>query len=145
MTDWSEGLAFMIGPYEVGLTETSPETAGYWEGVARQELMFKRCGSCSAPLHPRRILCPECRSDDLNWEKSSGKGTIYTFSTIYHPPNADFVTPYTNGIIELEEGPYLFGRILAETPEAITVGLGVEVEFGAVVEGGDVLPLYRVS
>ena len=55
--DWSEGLPFMIGPYELGLTETSPETAGFWEGVASGELRIKRCANCGRHLHPRRIFC----------------------------------------------------------------------------------------
>jgi len=145
MIDWGEGLAFMIGPYEVGLTETSPETVEFWAGVARGELLVKECRSCGALLYPRRILCPHCMSDDLGWRRCVGSGTVYSFSTIYHVPNDLFEAPYTNGIIELDEGPFLFGRILSETIEEIVVGARVHVEFGPVIEGGDVLPQYRVS
>jgi uncharacterized OB-fold protein len=145
MIDWGNGLPMMIGPYEVGLTETSPETVEFWAGVGRGELLVKHCSSCGAYLHPRRILCPECRSDQLAWEVSSGRGTVYSFSTIYHPPNELFVGPYTNGIIELAEGPYLFGRILSDEIADIHVGAGVTVEFAPVIDGGDVLPQYRLS
>lgn len=145
MTDWGSGLPLMIGPYEVGLTETSPETVEFWAGVSRGELLVKHCRSCGEFLHPRRILCPECRSDELDWEASTGRGTVYSFSTIYHPPNDWFVAPYTNGIIELAEGPFVFGRILSKEISDIQVGVEVTVEFAPVVEGGDVLPQYRLS
>lgn len=145
MTDWGNGLPLMIGPYQVGLTETSPETEEFWAGVARSELLVKRCGHCGIFLHPRRILCPNCRSDDIDWVVSSGRGTLYTFSTIYHPASDLFKAPYTNGIIQVDEGPYLFGRILSESIEQIVVGASVRVEFGPVVAGGDTLPLYRVT
>lgn len=145
MTDWANGLPLMVGPYEVGLTETSPETTGFWEGVGRGQLMVKRCAGCGTWLHPRRILCPNCRSDALEWRRSAGTGTVYSFSTVYHPPSSAFAAPYTNGLIELDEGPFLFGRILADAEEDIAVGSRVSVEFGPVVEGGDVLPLYRLS
>jgi uncharacterized protein len=142
--DWSEGLPFMIGPYEVGLTETSPETAGYWEGVAAGELRIKRCANCGRHLHPRRIFCPQCSSHDLQWLKASGEGVVYTFSTVHRAPSAEFEAPYTNGIVELAEGVHLFGRLIGKDHAQIAIGDAVTVEFGPVRPGGDRLPLYRV-
>jgi hypothetical protein len=144
MIDWSEGLPLMIGPYEVGLTETSPETSAYWEGVGRGELMIKRCKDCGDHLHPRRIFCPNCGSNELADLKSGGTGVVYTFSTIYRPPSEEFEAPYTNGIVELDEGVFLYGRLVGSEPEAISVGDRVEVDFEPVQAGGERLPVYRV-
>jgi hypothetical protein len=143
MIDWSEGLPLMIGPYEVGLTETSPETSGYWDGVGRGELMIKRCADCGRHLHPRRIFCPNCTSNDLADLKAAGTGVVYTFSTVYRAPSEEFEPPYTNGIVELDEGVFLYGRLIGE-PGAISVGARVEVGFEPVRAGGQVLPVYRV-
>jgi uncharacterized protein len=142
--DWSEGLALRIGPYDVGLTETSPETAGYWEGVAHDELRIKRCQGCGRHLHPRRIFCPQCRSHELAWVRAGGAGTVYTFSTVYRSPSPEFEAPYTNGIVELAEGVHLFGRLIGKDHDRITIGDKVQAEFGAVVPGGDRLALFRV-
>jgi len=142
--DWSEGLPFKIGPYEVGLTETAPETAGYWAGVERGELMIKRCAGCGRHLHPRRIFCPGCTSNDLAWVRSSGRGTVYTFSTVYRAPTEEFEAPYTNGIVELEEGVFLYGRLVDGDGAEIAIGDPVEVDFEAVRAEGEVLPVYRV-
>lgn len=145
MIDWSKGLPFMIGPFEVGLTETSPETAGYWAGVADGQLRIKHCAGCGRFLHPRRIFCPECRSNDLPWFTSSGSGVVYSFSTIHHPPSPEFVGPYTNGIIELSEGVFLFGRIVEAAGREVAIGDPVRVAFRTVVVGGDVLPVFEVT
>lgn len=134
----------MIGPYELGLTETSPETAGFWEGVASGELRIKRCANCGRHLHPRRIFCPQCSSRDLKWLTASGEGTVYTFSTLYRSPSPEFEAPYTNGIVQLAEGVHLFGRLIGKEHDQIAIGDMVTVGFGPVRPGGDRLPLYRV-
>jgi uncharacterized OB-fold protein len=135
----------MMGPYQVGLTETSPETAGYWSGVARGELMIKLCTSCGRRLYPRRMFCPECASDALDWVVAGGGGHVYTFSTIYRAPSSELEVPYTNGIVELDEGVHLFGRLVGKDHERIRIGDRVQVEFASVVPGEDPLPVYRVE
>jgi uncharacterized OB-fold protein len=142
--EWSEGLPLVIGPFEVGLTETSPETAGYWEGVRRRELMIKHCTVCGRHLYPRRIFCPNCRSSELEWVKARGTGRVYSFSTIYRAPDREMEVPYTNGIVELDEGVYLFGRLVGKEHEAIAIGDEVAVEFQTLVEGEGDLPVYRL-
>jgi hypothetical protein len=143
--DWSEGLPLMIGPYEVGLTETSPETAGYWEGVEEGVLRIKRCASCGRHLHPRRIFCPQCRSNELAWIDVAGGGVVYTFSTVYRAPDSGFEPPYTNGIVELDEGVHLFGRLVGKEPELIRIGDPIAVDFAVLVDGGQKLPIYRLG
>jgi uncharacterized protein len=142
--DWSAGLALMMGPYEVGLTETSPETAGYWDGVARGELMVKRCTLCGDHLYPRRMFCPRCGDDALEWVRASGRGRVYTFSTIYRAPDRSLPVPYTNGIVALEEGVYLYGRLTGKPGEEIAIDDPVEVEFASVVSGQPRLPIFRI-
>jgi uncharacterized OB-fold protein len=142
--NWSEGLVLMMGPYEVGLTETSPETAGYWEGVQRRELMIKRCRDCGDHLYPRRMFCPRCSGGNLDWVRASGRGRVYTFSTIYRAPDRGLPTPYTNGIVALEEGVYLYGRLTGKRDEEIAIDDPVQVEFQSVVEGQPGLPVFRV-
>lgn len=143
--DWSSGLKLMMGPFEVGLTETSPETAGYWDGVKRGELMIKRCRRCGDHLYPRRMFCPRCGTDELDWVKSHGRGTVYTFSTVYRAPDRSLPVPYTNGIVALEEGVYLFGRLIGKPDAEIAIGDPVTVEFASVVSGQPRLPVFRIA
>jgi uncharacterized OB-fold protein len=143
--DWSEGLVLMMGPYEMGLTETSPETAGYWDGVAREELMIKRCRQCGDHLYPRRMFCPRDGGDDLEWVQAGGRGRVYTYSTIYRAPDRSLPVPYTNGIVLLDEGVYLYGRITGKPDDEIAIDDPVRVEFASLVEGQPRLPVFRVA
>ena len=142
--EWSEGVPLLAGPILIGWTETSPETAGFWEGVRSHRLRVKRCRSCGRHLYPRRILCPACHSDELDWIDSTGLGTIYSYSTIHRAPTREFEVPYTIGIVELDEEVYMFGRIVNDGPGECSIGDRVEVRFAPVKPGGEELPVYQV-
>ena len=81
-------------------------------------LMGTVCRGCGASAFPPRADCPKCLSDDFEFSEYSGRGTIYTYSTIAAAPTGfeDFA-PYTVAVVDLEEG----GRLLAWVGETIPV------------------------
>lgn len=125
-----------------GFHDPESETMEYWKGTERNELLIKKCQDCGKTLHPRRLVCSECLSLNLQWTKSSGKGKVYSFSIVYRPPAPKWQDkiPYIVGIIELEEGVYIFSNILCDT-EKIRVNLPVEVIFEK--EEERVLPKFK--
>ena len=144
--DWSEGFPVEVGAYVLGLAEASPETAGYWEGVARNALLLKRCPRCRAFLHPRRMVCSACGTVPLEWRQASGRGTIYTYSAVHRAPRPEFKDsiPYYVGIVALEEEVHLFTRFFAREPGRIRIGAAVSVEFRQ-LETGEKLPVFFVA
>lgn len=126
--DWSEGFPMMVGPWQLGHTDPTPETREFWAGVRREQLLFKRCGDCSAPHHPRRIICFACGSESLGWEEASGNATVYTYSVVSRGPTESFQarTPYCLGIVELDEGPFFFTDFPRDVIEQIDIGTRVE-------------------
>lgn len=144
--DWSQGIPVNIGRWQVGLTEPSPETAGYWEGIAAGELRMKICEGCGKFHHPRRILCWRCGSTQMNWVRVSGSGSVYTFSTIHRASEPDFQddVPYTVGIAMLDEGVPIFTRFVYDEDDVglLAVGTRVEVDFRRL--GGVLLPVMRL-
>jgi len=145
MMDWEHGTPIMLGPWELGLGEPSPETLGYWEGVEKDALRIKQCRACGTYLHPRRIFCT-CLSDDLAWVQVAGTGTVYTFSTIYRAPDPKFApdVPYSVGIVELTEGVFLFSRISSGADQEVRIGMPVTVGF-ATIGGGEKLPVFQAT
>jgi hypothetical protein len=84
-------------------------------------------------------MCPRCRSLDSKWSPATGRGAVYSF-VICHPPvlpafAAD--APYAVVLIELEDGPglRLVGGLAGCAPEALRIGLLVEVGFEPAGEG----------
>ena len=127
-----------------GYHDPESETREYWEGAKRNELLIKKCHDCGRVLHPRRQVCSDCLSLNLQWTKASGKGKVYSYSVVYRPPAPQWLdkVPYIVGIVELEEGAYLFSNVLCD-PERIRVGLPVEVVFQKEGEGERVYPRFK--
>ena len=144
--DWSQGFEVIAGHLHLGLTEASPETTGFWEGVARDELMLKRCLGCRCYLHPRRMACPDCHNAGVEWARASGTGQVYSFSTIYRSPNPELAksVPYCVGIVHLREDVYLFTRFIVEQGTEPEIGDSCQLEF-RILEGGQKLPVFAVG
>ena len=58
-------------------------SAPYWEAARQGRLLIAECGSCGKPHHYPRSFCPFCWSDDVRAVEASGRGEVYTYSTVY--------------------------------------------------------------
>jgi len=118
-----------------------PTTAPFWEGCARGELLVQACASCGLRRMPPRPMCPRCRSLEIRWEPTSGRGRVWSF-IVPHPPLLPAfaeVAPYNAIIVELEEDPLIRfagnlvvsadGEINEIDPATITIGEPVQVVF----------------
>lgn len=92
-------------------------------------LMGSVCRSCGHRTFPPRADCPECLGGDFDYVELSGRGTVYTFTTIAAAPTGfEDVAPYTVTVIDLEEGGRLLGWLGASLPAAeVTIGMPVQV------------------
>jgi uncharacterized OB-fold protein len=118
-----------------------PTAAGFWEGCARGELLVQACGSCGTWRMPPRPMCPVCRSTEVRWDQTSGRGTIWSFSVPHPPllPAYSALAPYNVIVVALEENPAIrfVGNLLASAqgaineidPATIRIGEPVRVVF----------------
>ncbi len=74
--------------------------------------------------------------------ESSGRGTVYSMTTVYRPQRPEFEVPYTVAIVELEEGWHMLTNLVDCPPEEMRVGLPVEVTFRRMSDEVT-LPLFR--
>jgi uncharacterized OB-fold protein len=136
----------VAGPRTIGVSEASPETKGYFDAIAEGRLVLKHCGKCAVHLHPRRIACPTCGSIALEWEAAAGDAAVYSFSTVYRAPvpEMEASVPYIVGIVRLEEGVHLFGRIFVEDGATLVIDAPARLEF-RLLELGERLPVWVVG
>lgn len=118
-----------------------PDAQPYWEALQREELTFQRCTECREPVWPAHSHCPDCGTRTLVWERSKGRGTVYSHSTVMRGPTPAWqaIVPYTVGFVEMEEGYFLFTQFEA-APKDIAVGTAVEVRF--IRRGDQTLPVF---
>ena len=106
-------------------------TQPWWDACQAGQLMFSRCGACQHAFLYVRPFCPKCWSEDVSLEQASGRGTLYTYSTVYSndlPPFPSKV-PYVAAIVDLEEGPRMMTRVVGVDQEALSVGMALQVTF----------------
>ncbi len=103
---------------------------GFWEAVKQKKLVFQRCKECGEFLHPPRPMCHRCHSYDLEWVKSSGKGSIYSWVVFTREVNPLYRVPFEVVLVEMEEKGVRFISNMAEgNPEDLYFGMPVEVVF----------------
>jgi hypothetical protein len=115
----------------------------FWEGCRKHELRIQRCKSCAAFRHYPRPMCPRCNSTDYEWVRVSGKGKLYTWTTVHYPAHPAFAdVPYVVAIVELAEGVRMVTNLIDCPLEDLYIGMPVEVVFEDV--GEDMaLPKFR--
>jgi uncharacterized protein len=119
------------------------DNAFFWDGVDAGELRIQRCTQCGALRHPPRPMCGSCQSTEFDVVVSSGRGTIYSYAVHHHPPLPGIDLPLVVILVELEEGVRIVSSLDGATPEAVAIGLPVEVVFTQVDEDLT-LPLFRL-
>src|SRR5204863_185345 len=95
-------------------------------------LMFQRCKLCGTHVFYPRDICPgpNCFGvGTLEWVESSGKGYVYAHTISYQPAHPAFAdeVPYVLAIIELDEGWRMNSNVVNIDPEAVKIGMRVEV------------------
>jgi uncharacterized OB-fold protein len=85
----------------------------YREGLARGELLIQFCNACGANLMYPRHRCIRCQSDDLDYQRCGGAGTLHSYTVIRAVPPRGFEdeVPYAVGVVKLDEGVQLLGRL----------------------------------
>ena len=91
-------------------------------------------------------MCPECHSTDYAWREVSGQGEIYSYTVSHHAfhPHWKERTPYVIATIELAEGVRMVSDMIDLAPDAVAIGLEVEVVFDEIDEEVT-LPHFRVK
>ena len=124
--------------------EREVDSASFYQFLAEKKLMASRCKKCQALFLPPHPICTKCHGNDMEWVEMKGNGKLAAFSAIAVGPSCtieegyDRDNPYLVGIVELDEGPKVSGRILgldARRPENIKMGTPVTVEFLEQEEG----------
>lgn len=101
----------------------------YWEGCRNGELLYQRCSTCrEVNMKPARS-CAACGAAALTWERSAGRGRLYSWTVVWRPQHPTFAVPYAPAIIELDEGFWLMSAMVGCDHEALRAEMPVVVEF----------------
>ena len=122
-----------MSEYLKPLPKPSPTSKPFWDAAKQHRLQLQKCGSCRKFVYYPRDRCPHCFADALKWEPVSGRGKVYSYTTVYRSSSRRFMEPYILAIVELDEGPRMTTNIVADPKE-------VRVEMPVVAYFDDVTP-----
>jgi uncharacterized OB-fold protein len=113
----------------------------FWTSGASGELRITRCRSCRRWVFPLSFACPDC-GGAAAYETTSGRGTVFTYTTDAHPYNPAVPVPYDIAIVELvdQEGLRFTTNVVDCPPGDVHIGMPVRVRFE---QNGDVfVPVF---
>jgi uncharacterized OB-fold protein len=104
----------------------------------RYALMGEVCPHCDAKIFPPRDVCPECKGEAKTPFAFSGKGEIYSYTTIYEAPSGyEANAPYTVALVKLNEGPMITAQLTDVDQQAVQIGMPVEMVTRKLRDDGD--------
>ena len=104
----------------------------------RYALVGEICPHCETKLFPPRDICPHCGEEARTEYQFSGKGEVFSFTTIFDAP-AGYETnaPYTVALVKLEEGPVVTAQLTDLGDQRVAIGMPVEMVTRRLRQDGD--------
>lgn len=123
-------------------------TQPFWSAVSERRLVIQRCVQCSRYHHPPVGLCPDCLSEDFEFEAVSGHGHVraITRTHVARDPYFSSRAPYIVAIVELVECSSLL--MMSNFPfnpaDKVKIDAPVVIDFEAI--GSDqLIPQFRLA
>jgi uncharacterized protein len=113
-----------------------PLTAPFWAATSERKLMVQKCAHCGYLRWPPGPLCPECQTEGGDWTEVRPAGTLWSIATYHRALDPAFTddVPYTVALVELDDGPRMYGRIDGD-PAALVLDGPVLATFDDVAPG----------
>ena len=104
----------------------------------RYRLVGEECEKCGVRIFPPRDVCPGCEAPAQAPFEFSGRGEVYSYSTVYQAPQGfqEFV-PYPVALVKLDEGPMVAARLTDVDDGETRIGMPVEMVTRKIQGGGE--------
>lgn len=115
-----------------------PSPRYHREIPARYRLEAGKCSGCGRVLYPTRMVCPNCRGQELEKVNLTPKAKVIT-STVIHVPPDEFLNeaPYAMAVVETPEGARFMTQVVDCDPSLVLPGMDVDLEFRLIQKEGN--------
>jgi uncharacterized OB-fold protein len=104
----------------------------------RYSLAGEICPHCEVKIFPPRDICPECGGEAKQLYNFTGRGEVYSYTTVYDPPAGyEDYAPYTVALVKLEEGPIVTAQLTDLDNGKVEIGTPVEMVTRRLRSDGD--------
>ena len=95
----------------------------YFRHLSQGRFQIQRCRDCARHVFYPREICPHCSSQALEWVAPSGRGTVYSYTTVRRKPDAG--GDYNVSLIDLEEGVRMMASVTGMPAADVEIGMPV--------------------
>lgn len=107
-----------------------PDNEAFVAAAKEGRFLLRWCDDCGKTHWYPRAVCPHCFSSNTQWRPASGRGTVYSWSTMQRVD-----PPYTLAYVTLDEGPTMLTNLVDGAPGSYRIGMPVQVRFDASDDG----------
>lgn len=120
------------------LPEITDLTRPFWTAAKQRKLVMQKCKRCGILNFFPKPWCIECGHRGLEWVEVKPQGTVYSHTVAYtvmmnFPAWKDDL-PVVMCIIDLDDGPRMYGQVTGCSPEKVHIGMRVEAYFEDISE-----------
>ena len=97
-------------------------------------LTGSRCATCRTPYFPSSPVChnPDCTESRIDDATFGPRGTLWSLAIQDYPPPPpakydEPYQPYAIGLVDLDDGLRVMGRLSSKDPTSVEPGVGVEL------------------
>jgi len=116
-------------------------TQAWWDATRQRRFLVQRCVTCGHRQHYPRNICTSCGGTELTDDEASGRGTIYSHTTVRRAPHRAFAPPYVVALVRLEEGPVVLSNIVGIEPGEVRCDMVVRLTWEDLPDGRK-LPMF---
>ena len=134
----------MTEPQGKPLPEITDFTRPFWSAAKQHKLVVQKCRHCGTLDFLPKPWCIECGHREL--DEVRPRGTIYSYTVAYtvmmnYPAWKDDL-PVVQCIIDLDDGPRMYGQLTGCSPDKVRIGMPVEAYFEDISDAA-AIPKFR--
>lgn len=128
----------------VGPVARNSATEAFFDGTASGQFLLRRCRPAGHFNRPQAEVCTECGA--LDFDDVPARGSVRLVSWVVVPDRprdgAPAGDPDVPAVVEFEEGPWWWTKLVDTDPAGLYEGQPLEMLFER-AEGGEAVPVFR--
>jgi uncharacterized protein len=107
-------------------------TSEFFDGTVAGVYLIRRCMPHGHASKPQATQCYVCASPDLRWDPASGQAKLVSWAVVPGKPSGpddESPEPTVVAIGELEEGPWMWARLVGADPAELRDGMALRIAF----------------